>query len=164
MRNQSSRQIKLTQGFTYPEVLLAIAISVLLFTSLLAVFTVVKSVNKMAQHNMEAMQVVRNRMELLKATAFANITASQQQMAYDAGVDGVFGTADDLNGTLTVALQDFLDMDGDGNTAEAAIDVDGNGGNDATAAVPVRVTFTWSEHLLGQDKNLSAFADTLIAA
>lgn len=112
------------------------------------------------------MEVVRGKVEALKKTVYANINNSTQTVSLDAGRDGVFGTADDVQGTLTVAVQDFLDYDGDGNTTENRISVDsyGPGGTNEDVAKPVRVTMTWTQKLLGQNRNLSVSVDTLIAA
>lgn len=151
-------------GFTFVEVCFALAIATGLAASLVSIFLGVKSVTMLARHEIEASEVMRGQVETLKATAFGAIINSTQTASYDAGPDGIFGTVDDMRGTLTVTVQDFLDMDGDGNTTETAIDVDGDTINDPSAAVPVRVSFSWREHLLGFTKTFSVFADTLIAS
>ncbi len=68
-----------------------------------------------------------------------------------------------MTGTLSTTLQDFLDFDNDGNMVEALINVDNSGGND-TVALPVRVSFVWSEYVMGQNKNMSVSVDTIIAS
>ncbi len=151
------------RGFTLVEVLMAITIVVSLFGSMITAFLGVKNINMFARHKMQALQVVRAQIENLKATPFANLANSTQaNVPYDVGPDGIFGNADDLKGTLTTTLQDFLDMDNDGNTAENFINVDGQGGNDSVAR-PVRVTFTWNDSVLGQARSRSVSVDTLIA-
>lgn len=155
-------KIKSQQGVTLVEVMLGMTILVTLFGSMVAAYVAVKSLNMMARHKMQAIQVVRGQIETLKARPFANIANATSTVAYDAGADHAYGTADDLTGTVTVAVQDALDMDNDNNTAESQINVDGSGGNDAVAA-PVRVTFTWNEWVVGQRRTLSVRADTLIA-
>lgn len=124
----------------------------------------VKLTNVMAKHRVQAIQVARGQVELLKATAFAAIANSVSVVAYDAGPDGIWGNADDFTGTLTVTVADLADFDADGNTAETAVDVNGDNVNDATAARPVRVTFTWAESVVGITRNMTVTIDTLIAA
>ena len=154
--------LKNEKGFTLVEAVIALAVAVVLFGSLVLTFVAVKSMNKMARHHIQAMQVVRGQIDQLKVIPLSQVLDSTTTVSYDAGPDGIFNTADDVKGTLTVKVQDFLDMDSDNNTTETLIDVDGDGVNDATAK-PVRVTFTWSEYVLGRQKNFSVFADTLIA-
>ena len=152
-------------GFTLVEVMVTTGVSVLLLTGFLGSVTVSKSLNALSRHQMQALQVVKSQMELLKATAFSNIAdSSAANTTYDAGVDGTFGTADDLTGTLTVTRGDFLDMDADGNTAETAIDINGDGTNDTAYAVPVRVAFTWTQNIIGTSKSFTVSADTLLSA
>lgn len=150
------------KGYTLVEVMVALGITVVLFGSMVMTFLTVKSINIMARHKIQAVQAVRGQIENLKAGAFGNIANSTQVASYDAGADGVFGTGDDMQGTLTTSVQDSVDFDNDGNTAETQIDVDGQGGNDTTAA-PVRVSFTWNEYVIGQSRNLTVSADTIIA-
>ena len=150
-------------GFTLVEVMMSIAIVVTLFGSMITAFLGVKNINMLARHKMQAMQVVKAQTENLKATPFANLANStQNNITYDAGPDGVFGNADDLRGTVTITVQDFLDLDGDGNTGENFINVDNQGGNDGVAR-PVRVAFTWADSVLGQARNRSVSVDTLIS-
>ncbi|MCG3177095.1 MAG: hypothetical protein MOGMAGMI_02061 [Candidatus Omnitrophica bacterium] len=136
----------------------------LFFVSLITAFMAVKMTNTMAKHRVQAIQVARGQVELLKATAFGAIANAVNVAAYDAGPDGIWGNADDFTGTLTVTVRDVADFDGDGNTAETAVDIDGDNVNDATAALPVRVTFTWAESVLGLTRNMTVTIDTLIAA
>jgi len=149
---------------TLVEVLVALVLTLLLFGSLLASILTVRSLGSLTRHKMQAVEVVRGRMEELKVTAFDQIVDSSVAATYDAGDDGLFGTADDRQGTLGVTVQDFLDMDGDGNVTETAIDLDGDAVNDAAFAKPVRVTFTWTQFVVGQSSTYSVSADTLVAA
>ena len=156
------------RGFTLVEVMVAIGITVTLFGSMMAAFVAVKSINMMARHKIQAVQVVRGQIENLKASTFATLANSTQTVAYDAGPNGTFGNSDDINGTLTTTLQDFVDFDNDGNTAETQINVDnigaaGLGGNDSVA-LPVRVSFAWTEWVIGQAKNMTVSADTIIGS
>ena len=150
------------KGYTLVEVLMGLGITMLLFGSMALTFVAVKSINMMARHKMQAMQVVRGQVENLKAGAFTNIVNSNSQVSYDAGPDGVFGNADDLRGTLTTQVQDLQDFDGDGNMAETQINVDNTGGNDAVAA-PLRISFAWPEYVVGQTRNMNVSVDTIIA-
>ncbi len=102
------------RGFTLAEVMIAFAVSLALFAAVLAAYLGVKSLNLLAKHHMQAVEVVRGRVESLKVTAYAAIVNGTTTVSYDAGPDGIFGNADDLQGTLTVTVQDFLDYDGDG--------------------------------------------------
>lgn len=155
-------QLRSTKGYTLVEVLMALGITVTLFGSMAVTFLTVKSINIMARHKIQAIQLVRGQIENLKAGAFANVVNSASVRSYDAGADGTFGSADDLQGTLTTSVQDWMDFDGDGNSAETAINVDNTGGNDTTAA-PVRVSFAWTEYVIGSTRNMSVFADTIIS-
>ena len=150
-------------GFTLVEVMMAIAISVSLFGSMAAAFLAVKSINMMARHKIQAVQVVRGQIENMKAATFATLANCVQQSSLDAGPDGTYGNADDIQGTVTTTVQDLADFDNDGNTAETQISVDGPGAND-NVALPVRVSIAWTEHVLGTTKNMSVFADTIIAS
>jgi len=172
-------KIKTEKGFTLVELLFSLAISVTLFTSLVLAFLLVQSTNMLVRHHMQAMEVVRGQVEQLKITAYnqigydeAGINAPNYLgnppvrtlvLPFDAGTDGVFGNGDDMTGTVTVTVQDFLDMDDDGNVTETSIDIDG-GGNDPEACKPVRVALTWTQYVLGQAKTFTASVDTLIAA
>ena len=149
-------------GYTMVEVMIAILVSVTLMGSMVMTFLTVKSINMMARHKIQATQLVRGQMENLKATPFANLADATMTASYDAGADGIYGTADDMQGTLTTLVADAMDFDNDGITAETQINVDGSGGNDTTAR-PIRVTFAWNERVIGQTRNMSVSADTIIA-
>ncbi len=150
-------------GFTLIEVLVGCGVLVLLMSSLAELFVGIKSTGAVNKGQLQAMEVVRGEVEALKDTAFGTVANSAAVVTYDAGADGVFGTADDLTGNLTVTQGDFADMDNDGNTAETAIDVNGDLVNDATRTKPLRVSFTWTRRVHGQNKNFSYFVDVLIA-
>lgn len=165
--------MKNKKGFSLVEVLMAIAISVTLFGSMVAAFVAVKSVNMMARHKIQAVQVVRGQIENMKSTPFSTLLALPNSTqvpftTYDTnpGPDGVNGNADDINmqGTMTTTIQDFMDFDGDGNTTETRINVDNIGGNDDLVAVPVRVSLAWTEYMVGQTKNMSVSVDTIITS
>lgn len=162
------------EGFTFVEAIMALGISVVFLGALLAAFLGVKSLNASAKSTMQATEVVRGAIEQLKAGPFNAIGAAPAYLgnppvnttvvAYDAGSDNVWGTADDRTGTLTITVADLLDMDNDGITNESFIDVDttGPGGTNDNVARPVRVTFTWNQPVVGADKVCSVSADTLI--
>ncbi len=151
------------KGFTLIEVLTALAVTATLLGSMVLAYLGVQSINQMSRHKIQAVQMVRGQIEDLKASNFAAITAGTKAASYDAGQDGVFGTSDDMQGTLSTILQDVLDYDNDGNVTESLINVDNSGGND-TVALPVRVSFAWSEYVMGQNRNMSVSVDTIIAA
>ncbi len=151
------------KGFTLVEVLMALGITVTLFGSMIAAYIAVKSINMMARHKIQAMQVVRGQIENLKSAQFSTLANGTQTVSYDAGPDGIFGNADDLTGTLTTTIQDFVDFDNDGNTTETQIDIDNDGVNDSVA-LPVRVSFTWREWVVGQARNMSVSTDTIIGS
>ncbi len=151
------------RGLTLAEVVVAIGITALAFGSIFAAYGGVKAMTRFNRTQSEAAQVVRSQIELLKATAFANINnATTNNVVFDPGKDGISGNADDRKGTLTVAVRDAADMDSDGNTAETTIDLDNDLTNDANAK-PIRVTFSWTEYMVGQKRNFSVFLDTLVA-
>ena len=158
------KPLKTSGGFTFVEIMIALAAIVMMFGTMASAFLSIKSLNSVSRHHVQAAETVRGKIETLKGTPFANVANTVAVVPYDAGNDGSFGTADDLTGTLTVTIGDFLDMDDDTNTPETLIDIDGDGNNDPTAAVPVRVTFTWTQWVLGQMKTYTVNADTLMAA
>lgn len=162
-------------GFTLVELMTTFSVSAIVFAAILGAFLTVKSVNNTARHRMQAMEIVRSRVEQLKRTTLncipdeshcddLTVVTVSSTVSYDAGADGTFGTSDDLQGTLTTALQDGMDMDNDGNSTETAVDVNSDGTNDIADAKPVRVTFSWSQKVYGQTKTYSVFVDTLISA
>lgn len=155
-------QIRSKKGYTLVEVLMALTITMVLFGSMIMTFLAVKSINTMSRHKIQAVQMVRGQIENLKAGPFMNIANSTAAASYDAGKDGVYGNGDDLQGTLATSVRDWIDFDADGNNAETQIDVDNSGVNDANAA-PVRVSFTWNEWVIGQSRNMTVSADTIIA-
>ena len=157
------------QGFTLVEAIVGLALSAVVFSALVGAMLAIRSTRTMAQHYSQATNVVRGEIETLKAMPFAQVGdqdgdadgVDTQVVAYDAGPDGLYGTGDDFTGTLTVQLGDFVDFDADGDTVETQIDVNDDAVND-TITKPVRVTFQWSEHLLGPDRNFSITVHTLI--
>src|SRR3989338_7487888 len=153
-----------SEGFTFVEIMISLAICVTVFAALSSAFLAIQSLNAVSRHHVQAAEVVRGEIEILKGTPFGGILDSSDTVPYDAGVDGIFGTGDDLSGTMAVTRGDFLDMDNDGNTAETSVDIDGGGTNDTSAAVPIRVTFTWTQWVLGQTKSYTVATDTMIAA
>ncbi len=155
-------RIRSKKGYTLVEVMVALGITLTLFGSMALTFLAVKSINVMSRHKIQAMQLVRSQVENLKAGSFAAIANATSTASYDAGPDGAFGNADDMQGTLTTSVRDWLDFDNDGNSNETAINVDNSGGNE-TNAVPLRVTFGWSEWVMGQSRNMTVFTDTIIA-
>lgn len=154
--------VKARKGYTLVEVLVAMGVTLTLFGSTLAVFLTVKSVNTMARHKIQAVQVVRGQVENLKAGAFTAIADGTLAASYDVGPDGVFGNADDMRGTLTTSVRDWMDFDGDGDSTETQINVDNTGGND-TNALPVRVSFDWNEYVIGRTRSMNVSVDTIIA-
>lgn len=157
-------KIDCDRGLTLVELLMSLLIVGLIFVSLITASLGIKVTNVMAKHRVQAIEVARGQVELLKATAFSAIVDSVAIVAYDAGPDGIWSTTDDAKGTLAVAVADLGDFDGDGNTSETAVDVNGDTVNDTAAAKPVRVTFTWTESVVGLSRNVTVTIDTLIAA
>ena len=155
--------IKDSNGFTLVEIVISLAISTLIFMTLISTFLGIKSINMMSLSHLQAMQVVRGEVERLRAIGFNNLADNGGvETSYDPGDDLVWDTGDDKTGTLTVVVQDEADFDGDGTNNESLVDVDGDGTNDAFAR-PVRVSFDWTERVLGQQRQFTVLADTLIA-
>lgn len=143
------------------EVVISMLVSIFLFLAMFAGLLAIKSLSNFAERRTQAFGVVRGQIERLKGTPFDAIaTVGPLDRAYDAGEDGVFGTGDDLTGSLSVLVQDFMDFDDDGDTDETGINIDNNGG---VMARPVRVTFTWNQRLLGQVVPMTVSLDTLIS-
>lgn len=165
------RSLRSNRGTSLVEVLMAAGISLIVFSSILSTLLGISAMTAVARHYTQAMHVVRGQAEELKGTAFDQIINTNAQASYDAGTDAVFGTADDLRGTLSVTIIDTLDMDNDNNRVETSIDVDGDGVNDCfdfpactdPYAKPAHITFTWNERLWSLNKNMSVTLDTLIA-
>lgn len=160
---KSTEGLESNGGFSLVELTVGMFITVVIATAMLSALMAVKSGKTVTFHNAQAMNVVRGTVETLKGTNFNAIADSVSEVSYDAGPDQVYDTGDDFKGTLTVAVRDALDMDGDADTDEAQIDVSGDGTNDPFAK-PVRVSLQWTEHLSGQDRNLTVTVDTLIAS
>lgn len=150
------------KGLTLVEAMMGLAIATLLFASLVVAALAVRSLTSMNRHYIQAVNVARGAIETARGQGYGSVVDATWQQAYDAGADAQFGTADDLSGTVTVIVRDFLDMDGDGDSAETLIDLDGDGANDA--AKPYRVTFQWNERVAGQTRPMSIWLDALIAA
>jgi Tfp pilus assembly protein PilV len=150
------------RGFTLIEQLVAVAVTVSVFASLLVVMIAIKQVGLTNRHHVQAIQVVRGEVEFIKGTEFDDIEAVTKQVSYDAGADNIFGTDDDFKGTMIVELKDALDMDGDDDTQESFIDINGDGVNDSVVK-PIRVSFSWMNTLLGIQKTRTVYIDTLIA-
>ena len=165
------RNRKTEKGLTLVEVVIALGLSVVVFSASIWAAMAVRQTRYMTRHHIQAMNVARSEVERLKGIPFASIgnedgdndNVDAGPATYDAGPDGQFGTGDDLDGTLTVAVRDFLDMDGDDDTDEIWIDIDNNGVNDQVAK-PVRVTFEWTEHMIGPDQDFAVTIDTLIGS
>jgi hypothetical protein len=151
-----------TKGMTLAEVMVGVLIATLLFGSLILSALAVRTLSVINRHSIQAINAARGALETIKGQGYGAAVNSSWQRAYDAGPDALFGTADDLVGTVTLSVRDYLDMDADEDLDEALIDVDGDGANDA--ARPVRVTFTWQEVVKNQNRNFSVWFDTLMAA
>lgn len=151
------------KGITLVEIIISLGLSVFVFTALIGAFLGVKSLNDISKTYLQGSLIIRGQMEALKGTAFGLIADANVQTAYDAGPDATWGTVDDLMGTLTTMVQDAADFDADGVTAETDISVDGNASNDGVA-LPVRVAFTWNQRVLGNNRDFTLTADTIIAA
>lgn len=171
MKRSFLNRLGSNRGVGLVEVLVAAGISLIIFGSILSTVMGISAMTVMSRHYTQVMHVVRGEAEELKGTAFDAIVNGASQVSYDAGPDNVFGNLDDLTGTLTVTVRDALDMDGDNNTAETSIDVNGDGVNDCTDfpactdpyAKPIRISFTWNERLWSMNKNMTVNLDTLIA-
>lgn len=166
------KKLRSNRGMSLLEVLIASMIALIVFSSVLSTIMGITAMTAMAQHYTQVTHIVRGHAEELKGTAFAQIVnRTTAGVSYDAGPDNIFGNLDDFTGTLNVAVRDALDMDGDNNTAEATIDIDGDGVNDCIDfpactdpyVKPVRITFTWNQKLWSLSKNMSVTIDTLIA-
>ena len=150
------------RGITLVECMFALLIATLLFSSLIVSSLAFRSLSSINKHYIQAVNVARGAIERIHGLGYGAAVDSTWNQAFDAGSDGAFGTGDDLTGTVTIQVKDFLDMDQDGNKAEQAIDLDGDGVNDT--ARPLRATFEWKEHLSGKDRNFSVWLDALIVA
>jgi type II secretory pathway pseudopilin PulG len=93
-------------ALTLVEALISVIILNLFLATVLGAFVFGKLSATTAKHRIEAFNVLRQKAEELKNTAYTSISNSTTQVTIDVGKDLVKGTADDLKGTLAVTTTD----------------------------------------------------------
>jgi type II secretory pathway pseudopilin PulG len=151
-----------TLGFTLVESVISVLIIGIVLVALLTSFVMGKMGAMRARHQSQVMNVLRQQAETIVNQAYA-LVASQaaQSVTIDPGEDLTYGTADDFQGSLTVQVQDLNDLDGDGDTTENEIDVNGDGINDLCK--PVTFTLTWTDYSFGGNQTVVQTIQTLVS-
>lgn len=156
------------KGFTLIEAVISILILGIVVGSMLGVFMVSKVSITNAKYYIEAMNLLRHKMEKLKDTPYGNIASAEaQDISIDIGPDLVRGTDptdpddDDLWGTILVEVKDKEDLDEDNDDTETTIDVDGDEIDDPCK--PIYVTISWTNPTWGGGTSVSEELATLIS-
>jgi len=148
-------------GLTLVEALVSMLILGITVGAMLGVLMIGEVSAVKAKHNIEAMNLLRQKMEELKNTSYDDIkTVSAQNISIDIGQDLVRETSDDLWGVILVEVRDKNDIDGDSDTTEAEIDINGDGINDSCK--PIYITISWTYPSWGGHSNVSEELVTLI--
>ena len=135
------------RGFTLVEMVVSILILGIVAVTMVGVFMIARVSIVKVKHYMQVMNLLRLGMENQKNKVYGDIASvSAQPITIDIGNDAG-STSDDLVGQILVVVGDRDDLDGDGITAEAEIDIDGDSTNDSCK--PIYVTISWTSHTLG---------------
>lgn len=149
----SSRFKNYKRGFTLVEMVVSILILGIVAGAMIGTFMISKVSVVKAKYYIEVMNLLRGEIENLKNTPYVDI---QSVAAQDITIE------DNLVGQILVEVKDKDDFDGDGDTTEGAIDVDGDGTNDSCK--PIYVTISWTSYTWGGgDSNVSEGLVTLIS-
>ena len=150
------------EGFTLVEVVIAMVLLGLVIGGMLTCFVMGRISTFQARYRTQAMSLIQAKAEELTAGTYDAIQSEGPiSLVVDPGSDGVWGTGDDMTGTMTVEVADVNDLDFDGDTAEQEIDVDFDGQNDACKAVTIQLDWTCTSY--GGDRSMSEKLDTLIS-
>jgi type II secretory pathway pseudopilin PulG len=152
---------KYKSGLTLVEAVVSMLILGIAVGAMLGVLMIGEVSTVKAKHHIEAMNLLRLKMEELKNTRYDDIASvTAQNISIDIGQDLIRGTSDDLWGIILVEARDKNDIDGDGNTTEAEIDSNGDGINDSCK--PIYATISWTYPSWGGSSNVSEELVTLI--
>ena len=158
----NSDKPKNPKGFTLTEVIVALLLLTMATGGTLTAFLMGRVSSYHARYHAQAMNLLQAKVEELAAGSYKDVKDEGPLPAIiDPGLDLESGTKDDLLGSLWVQVNDRNDFDGDGNTAEQEIDLDGDGVNDPCK--PVRVSLTWTSLSYGGDTPQIVSLETLIA-
>jgi len=163
IRPHNKEAMKLRRGgFTLIEVAIAVVLLALIIGGMLTCFVMGRISTFQSRYRLQAMSLVRAKAEQLLADEYDDVQSEGPiDLVLDPGQDGQWGTDDDMNGTMWVDVADLLDLDGDNDTAEPEIDVNGDGQNDQCKAVSIRMD--WTCPIYGSAKAMSTSMNTLIA-
>jgi hypothetical protein len=149
-------------GFTLAEVVIALLLLGLSVGGMLTCFVMGRISAFHARYYTQAMNLLQAKVEELTAGDYAEVQdEGPREVVLDPGPDSEWGTSDDLMGILRVEVDDRMDLDGDGDTAEEEIDLNSDGTNDRCK--PLHVELTWRCRSYGGDPSETASLDTLIA-
>jgi prepilin-type N-terminal cleavage/methylation domain-containing protein len=149
-------------GFTLAEVIIALLLLSLTAGGTLSAFLMGRISSYHSRYHVQAMNLLQAKVEELSGGKYEDVRDQGPLPAIiDAGSDLEWGTADDLLGTLWVEVNDSRDLDGDGDTGEEEIDLDGDGINDSCK--PVRVSLTWTCLSYGGDTPMMVSLETFIS-
>ena len=150
------------RGITLTEAVVSVLILGIAIGAMVGVFMISKVSIIKAKHYIGVTNLLQYEMEELKDAVYDNVaSAASQDITIDIGPDLTAGTSDDLTGQITVEVRDKEDLDGDTDTLETTIDVDGDGENDACK--PVYVTISWTSPGWGGGSSVSEGLATLIS-
>ena len=149
------------RGFTLIEVLFSSIVLAAVLSAMVGTFVLGRFSAAKARHHAQAMNLLREKVEELTSLPYANVVdEGPTAIILDSGLD-VGSAVDDIMGTLQVQVEDSLDLDGDADTVEEQIDVNGDGLNDLCK--PVTVTMVWQENSLGGAQNVTEILRTFIS-
>jgi len=156
------RPLRNKSAFTLVEAVFCVMLLGITVGAMLGAFSIGRISVVKANHYIEAMNLLRQRMEEIKNLSYTNIVSvASQSIVISIGPDLTSGTADDLSGTILVEVVDKNDLDADNNTTETTIDLDGDGTNEACK--PVYVTISWDSPLWTSNNIVSEELETLIS-
>jgi len=125
-------------GFSLIEAMVSILLLGIVSGSMVGAFIVGRAGVIRASHYLEAMNLLRLNIEVIRNTTYDSIDSLEG--SYD-----LTEASDNFTGTLTITVHDINDLDSDEITTECEIDITGDGDNDDIK--PVYVTISWDSPL-----------------
>lgn len=141
-----NRVFAANSGFSLVEAMVSILLLGIVSSSMVGAFIVGRAGVIRASHYLEAMNLLRLRIEDIRNTPYDSIDSlecSGVSISLNPGLTG--DTTDDFWGTIDIITSDVNDLDSDDNITEHEIDIDGDGINDAIK--PVYVIISWDSPL-----------------
>lgn len=95
------------KGMTLIEVMMSVFVLITTLSVILTAFVIARMSVARARHKVEARNILRAKMEVIKNTAYGNIASSgPETIIINVGPDLIAGTTDDLLGARTVTIVD----------------------------------------------------------